>query len=45
MTWTGIRHAQPSSLGLIESTDGGKTWQQLSLAGEADFHARSGLPA
>jgi hypothetical protein len=29
----------PSSLGLIESTDGGKTWERLSLAGEADFHA------
>jgi hypothetical protein len=29
----------PSSLGLIESTDGGETWQSLSLTGEADFHA------
>jgi len=29
----------PTSLGLIESTDGGRTWQSLSLAGEADFHA------
>lgn len=29
----------PSSLGLIESTDGGKTWESLSLAGNADFHA------
>ncbi len=29
----------PSSLGLIESTDGGQTWASLSLAGEADFHA------
>lgn len=29
----------PSSLGLIESTDGGQTWRSLSLAGEADFHA------
>ncbi len=29
----------PSSLGLIESTDGGQTWQSLSLAGEADFHS------
>jgi hypothetical protein len=29
----------PSSLGLIESTDGGQTWQSLSLAGRADFHA------
>ena len=29
----------PSSLGLIESTDGGRTWETISLAGEADFHA------
>ena len=29
---------QPSNLGLIESTDGGKSWQTLSLKGEADFH-------
>ena len=29
----------PSTLGLIESTDGGRSWQTLSLAGEADFHA------
>jgi photosystem II stability/assembly factor-like uncharacterized protein len=29
----------PGNLGLIESTDGGQTWQSLSLAGEADFHA------
>ncbi len=28
-----------SSVGLIESTDAGQTWQQLSLGGEADFHA------
>jgi hypothetical protein len=26
-------------LGLMKSTDGGKTWQSLGLAGEADFHA------
>ena len=25
-------------LGLVKSTDGGKTWQRLALAGEADFH-------
>lgn len=36
-------HPAPGSplrnpLGLIKSTDGGKTWQQLSLYGEADFH-------
>lgn len=29
----------PSNLGLIESTDGGRSWQTRSLAGEADFHA------
>lgn len=30
---------QPPHLGLIESTDAGKTWQSLSLGGEVDFHA------
>ena len=29
----------PGSVGLIESDDAGKTWQALSLSGEADFHA------
>ena len=29
----------PSSVGLIESTDAGKTWKPLSLSGEADFHS------
>jgi hypothetical protein len=28
----------PGNLGLVESTDGGSTWQTLSLAGAADFH-------
>ena len=28
-----------SSVGLIESTDAGQTWKELSLGGEADFHA------
>jgi hypothetical protein len=28
----------PALLGLIESTDGGQTWQPISLLGEADFH-------
>jgi len=32
-------HNQPPSLGLIESTDGGRSWHSLSLNGEADFHA------
>ncbi|MGH8620562.1 MAG: F510_1955 family glycosylhydrolase, partial [Burkholderiales bacterium] len=36
-------HPAPGSplrnpLGLMKSTDGGKTWRQLSLYGEADFH-------
>lgn len=29
----------PNPVGLIESTDGGETWQELSLQGESDFHA------
>ena len=28
----------PRLLGLIESTDAGKTWKPISLLGEADFH-------
>jgi hypothetical protein len=28
----------PPNLGLIESTDGGRTWTPISLLGEADFH-------
>lgn len=28
----------PPLLGLIESTDAGRTWQPISLLGEADFH-------
>lgn len=36
-------HPSPASplknpLGLMKSTDGGKTWQQFGLSGEADFH-------
>lgn len=34
----GLADGQPTRLGLIESTDAGKTWRSLSLAGEADFH-------
>lgn len=30
---------QPPHLGLIESTDGGRTWHTRSLSGEVDFHA------
>jgi photosystem II stability/assembly factor-like uncharacterized protein len=29
---------RPPNLGLIESTDGGESWEEVSLAGEADFH-------
>lgn len=29
----------PNPLGLIRSTDGGETWEQLSRQGESDFHA------
>jgi hypothetical protein len=28
----------PSLLGLIDSSDGGRSWRPVSLAGEADFH-------
>lgn len=28
----------PNPLGLMKSTDGGKTWRSLGLLGEADFH-------
>ena len=28
----------PPNLGLIESRDGGKSWEDVSLLGEADFH-------
>ncbi|MCY0949867.1 F510_1955 family glycosylhydrolase [Streptomyces sp. H27-S2] len=30
---------QPGNLGLIESTDAGRTWTSRSLADEADFHS------
>ena len=30
---------KPPNLGLIESTDGGETWRDLSLSGQADFHS------
>jgi hypothetical protein len=30
---------KPAHLGLIETTDAAKTWNSLSLEGEADFHA------
>ena len=34
-----LREGLPAHLGLIESTDSGRTWEALSLQGEADFHA------
>ncbi|MDD1478588.1 sialidase family protein [Arthrobacter sp. H16F315] len=39
----------PNPLGLIRTSDGGKTWEQLSRQGESDFHAltttKSGIVA
>lgn len=29
----------PNPLGLVKSTDGGQTWEELSRQGESDFHA------
>ena len=29
----------PNPMGLIRSSDGGKTWVQLSRQGQSDFHA------
>ena len=34
-----MRERLPSSLGLIESTDGAETWDTVSLLGDADLHA------
>lgn len=36
-----LRDPGPVHLGLVESTNAARTWQTLSLAGEADFHALS----
>jgi hypothetical protein len=33
------RENLPPSLGLVESTDAGETWEPVSLLGEADLHA------
>lgn len=35
----------PPNLGLIESTDAGKTWKTISLLGEADFHVLRSSPS
>jgi hypothetical protein len=34
-----LRERLPASLGLIESTDAGQTWDTVSLLGDADLHA------
>jgi hypothetical protein len=34
-----LRDDLPPLLGLIESSDGGRSWEPVSLQGEADFHA------
>jgi photosystem II stability/assembly factor-like uncharacterized protein len=34
-----LRDELPSLLGLMESTDAGRSWRSVSLLGEADFHA------
>jgi hypothetical protein len=34
----GVDQDAPANLGLQESTDDGRTWQTVSLAGEVDFH-------
>lgn len=34
----GVGQDAPANLGLQESTDDGRTWQQVSLLGEVDFH-------
>lgn len=35
----GLRRGLPGRLGLIESTNAGKSWSAVSLSGEVDFHA------
>ena len=35
----GMEAGQPGRLGFIESTDGGLSWEIVSLGGDADFHA------
>lgn len=34
----GAGQGGPGNLGLIESTDGGRSWESVSLEGKADFH-------
>lgn len=35
------REGRPPHLGLVESDDAGRTWEEVSLLGEVDFHALS----
>lgn len=35
----------PNPLGLLRSSDGGRTWEQLSRQGESDFHALTATQA
>ncbi|MEV8144644.1 F510_1955 family glycosylhydrolase [Specibacter sp. NPDC078709] len=35
----GAGSSLPNPVGLIRSTDAGKTWQEISLGGQSDFHA------
>lgn len=37
----GRQAGQPALLGLVESTDAGQSWANVSLSGEADFHGLS----
>lgn len=39
----GLRVDLPQPVGLIESTDGGRTWEPLSRQGQSDFHALAAL--
>jgi hypothetical protein len=39
----GLRVDLPQPVGLIESTDGGRTWIPLSRQGQSDFHALTDL--
>lgn len=39
----GVR--MPNPVGLIQTRDGGRTWEAVSLAGEVDFHAMAVSPA
>lgn len=34
-----VRSDEPSSVGFIRTTDGGRNWKNVSLAGRADLHA------